>query len=183
MLLWHEDDDVTNTEPFAGIEVKKTNGIDARAKGQVIREAKRYGNVILTDNLVWRCYHAEGDDAKEYTGVQLIEMKNGALALREDSFELFSCLIADFLLKSPAQIRSSSRLAEYMANHAKTIRIPTRRACDKSRTRSPLPPCRRTPACACSFAPETASPAMWACIWATGALLRATTSGSAPTGL
>jgi len=122
VLLWHEDDDVTDTEPFAGIEVKKIGGIDARARGQVVREAKRYGNVILTDNLVWRFYHAEGDEVKEYTGVQLIDVKDGALVLREDNAELFASLIEDFLLRSPAQIRSSDWLAQYMAIHAKTIR-------------------------------------------------------------
>jgi len=122
VLLWREDDDVTDTEPFAGIEVKRINGIDARARGQVVREARRYGNVILTDNLVWRFYHAEGDEVKEYTGVQLIEAKDGSLVLREDNAELFASLIEDFLLRSPAQIRSSNRLAQYMAIHAKTIR-------------------------------------------------------------
>ena len=120
--LWREDDDVTDTAPFAGIEVKKINGIDARARGQIISEAKRYGNVILTDNLVWRFYHANGDDVKEYAGVQLIEAKDGAFVLREDNAGLFASLIEDFLLQSPAQIRSSNRLAQYMAKHAQTIR-------------------------------------------------------------
>jgi len=116
--LWREDESVA----FAGIEVKKIGGIDARARGQIISEARRYGNVILTDNLVWRFYEVEGDEVNEYAGVQLIEVKGGALALCEDKVELFCSLLADFLLKSPAQIRSSGRLAYYMATHAQTIR-------------------------------------------------------------
>ena len=122
VLLWREDDDVTDTAPFAGIEVKKINGIDARARGQIISEAKRYGNVILTDNLVWRFYQANGENVKEYAGVQLIEAKDDTFVLREDNAGLFASLIEDFLLQSPAQIRSSNRLAQYMAKHAQTIR-------------------------------------------------------------
>ena len=49
--LWRGDVDVTETEPFAGVEVKKVNGIDARAKAQIKKEAALYGHAILTDNL------------------------------------------------------------------------------------------------------------------------------------
>ena len=52
--LWHNDDEVTETEPFAGVEAKKVGGIDARARSQIKIEAERYGNAILTDNLVWQ---------------------------------------------------------------------------------------------------------------------------------
>lgn len=57
-----------------------------------------------------------------YSGVQLIEHDGDKLVLRQDNIELFSSLVEDFLLRDPAQIRSSNKLAEYMAMHARTIR-------------------------------------------------------------
>jgi len=118
--LWRGDDDTTETEPFAGVEVKKVGGIDGRAKSQIKTEAARYGNAILTDNLVWQFWHA--GEEKMYTGVQLIELVDGKLELKSDNIELFISLVEDFVLRDPSQIRSSSKLAEYMAIHAKTIR-------------------------------------------------------------
>ena len=41
---------------------------------------------------------------------------------KPESIELFVNLLEDFLLKDPTMIRSSNRLAEYMAMHARTIR-------------------------------------------------------------
>ena len=52
--LWHTEEEVTETEPFAGVEVKKVGGIDKRALSQIKIEADRYGNAILTDNIEWR---------------------------------------------------------------------------------------------------------------------------------
>ena len=52
--LWHSEDEVTDTVPFAGIEAKKVNGIDERARRQIKDEVQRYGNAILTDNKEWR---------------------------------------------------------------------------------------------------------------------------------
>ena len=118
--LWHTDEEVTETEPFAGIEVKKVEGIDKRARSQIKTEAKALGNAILTDNLVWEFWRA-GED-KMYSGVQLIEKTDSKLELKPESIELFVNLLEDFLLKDPTMIRSSNRLAEYMAMHARTIR-------------------------------------------------------------
>ena len=118
--LWHGDEDVTAIEPFAGIEVKKVKGIDARAQSQIKVEANRYGNAVLTDNLVWQFWRA-GED-KMYTGVQLIELKDSGLVLKQENVELFLSLMEDFLSKAPTQIKSSNKLAEYMATHARTIR-------------------------------------------------------------
>ena len=118
--LWHNDEVVTETEPFAGVEVKKVNGIDARARKQIKVEADRYGNAILTDNLVWQFWRS-GED-KMYSGVQLIELNGDKLILRHENIELFLSLVEDFLLQSPTQIHSSDKLAEYMAMHARTIR-------------------------------------------------------------
>ena len=118
--LWRSDDDTTETEPFAGVEVKKVDGIDARALKNIKIEAKRYGNAILTDNLVWEFWRS-GED-KMYSGIQLIERNGDKLVLRQDNIELFISLIQDFLLQDPTQIKSSNKLAEYMAMHARTIR-------------------------------------------------------------
>ncbi|MCL2055025.1 MAG: hypothetical protein FWG90_11420 [Oscillospiraceae bacterium] len=118
--LWREDEIASETEPFAAVEVKKIGGIDARAKEQIIIEAKRYGNVILTDNLSWRFWNS--GEEKMYAGLTLIENKDGILILKENNIELFISLVQDFMLKDPSQIRSSDKLAEYMAIHAKTIR-------------------------------------------------------------
>ena len=118
--LWHSEEEVSETEPFAGIEVKKVGGIDKRALSQIKTEADRYGNAILTDNLEWRFWRA--GDAEMYTGLKLIELENGKLVLKEENIELFISLVEDFLLRDPTQIRSSSKLAEYMAMHARTIR-------------------------------------------------------------
>ena len=64
--LWHTDEEVTETEPFAGIEVKKVEGIDKRARSQIKTEAKTYGNAILTDKHIRtharKCYrHHNGE--------------------------------------------------------------------------------------------------------------------------
>lgn len=118
--LWHTEEDVTETEPFAGVEVKKVGGIDDRARAQIKTEADKYGNAILTDNLEWRFWRA--GDTKMYTGLRLIELVNEQLVLKEENVELFISLVEDFLLHDPAQIKSSTKLAEYMAMHARTIR-------------------------------------------------------------
>jgi len=118
--LWHDDVDTTETEPFAGIEVKKVNGIDSRAREQIKSEASRYGNAILTDNLVWLFWRSNED--RMYSGVELIKKNGDKLELRHDNIELFVSLIEDFVLQDPAKIRSSNKLAEYMAKHAHTIR-------------------------------------------------------------
>ena len=57
-----------------------------------------------------------------YTGLRIMELIDGKLVLREDNIDLFISLVKDFLLRDPAQIKSSSKLAEYMAMHARTIR-------------------------------------------------------------
>lgn len=57
-----------------------------------------------------------------YSGVQLIELRDGMLYLRKDNIDLFTSLIEDFLLQDPPQIKSSNKLAQYMAMHARTIR-------------------------------------------------------------
>ena len=118
--LWRGDVCVTETEPFAGVEVKKVNGIDARAKVQIKKEAALYGYAILTDNLVWQFWRT--GEEKMYSGVPLMELVEGKLVLKEENIELFISLVQDFLLQDPTQIRSSNKLAEYMAIHAKTIR-------------------------------------------------------------
>ena len=118
--LWHSEDDVTKIEPFAGVEVKKINGIDKRALGQIVIEVETYGNAILTDNLIWKFWQA--GDTKMYAEIELLEFKNGKLVLKKENIDLFVSILEDFLLKNPAQIKSSSKLAEYMAIHARTIR-------------------------------------------------------------
>lgn len=118
--LWHIEDDVVKTEPFAGIEVKKINGIDKRALDQIEVEVKRYGNAILTDNLEWRFWQV--GETKPYAEINLLEFKNDKLILKKENIDLFFSLLEDFLLKKPAQIKSSRKLAEYMAMHARTIR-------------------------------------------------------------
>lgn len=118
--LWRGDTDVTESEPFAGVEVKKIGGIDKRAQNQIKKEAALYGYAILTDNNEWEFWRA-GED-KMYSGVRIMEMVDGKLALKPESIELFVSLIEDFLLQDPTQIRSANKLAEYMAIHARTIR-------------------------------------------------------------
>ena len=118
--LWHDESEVAEIEPFAGIEVKKIGGIDNRALSQIKAEAERYGNAILTDNLEWRFWRA--GDTGMYTGIRIIENNNGKLTLKTECIELFFSLVEDFMLRNPAQIKSSSKLAEYMAMHARTIR-------------------------------------------------------------
>lgn len=118
--LWHNEEEVTETEPFAGVEVKKVGGIDKKARAQIKIEADRYGNAILTDNLTWRFWRA--GESEMYSGLMLIEKVDEELVLKEENIELFISLVEDFLLRDPAQIKSSTKLAEYMAMHARTIR-------------------------------------------------------------
>ena len=118
--LWRGGEDTAETEPFAAVEVKKIGGIDVRAHNQAVTGADRFGNLILTDNLRWEFWH-KGEE-RMYAGVRLIEIKDGKLGLRHDNVELFISLVEDFMLRDPVFIRSSNKLAEYMAIHARTIR-------------------------------------------------------------
>lgn len=118
--IWHGDVEITEAEPFAMIEVKKVGGIDARAKTQAKKGANLFGYAILTDNQIWEFWR--GGEEKMYGGVRLMELVDGKLALKQENIELFISLVQDFLLQDPTQIRSSNKLAEYMAIHAKTIR-------------------------------------------------------------
>ena len=118
--LWHSEGEVTETEPFAGIEVKKIGGIDGRAEEQILAEVNCFGNAILTDNREWR-FWCEGN-TQPYEIIELLELKNGKLILKKENVDYFINILKDFLLKDPVQIKSSSKLAEYMANHARTIR-------------------------------------------------------------
>jgi len=118
--LWRGDDKPVETEPFAGIEVKKVGGIDGRTKTQIRKEAAKYGSAILTDNLTWEFWRT-GED-KMYAEVRLIELADGSPVLNQENIELFVSLVKNFLLQDPTQIRSSGKLAEYMAMYARTIR-------------------------------------------------------------
>ncbi len=118
--IWHDEESITEMVPFAGIEAKKIGGIDARAEGQVISEAKKYRNVILTDNLEWRFFQ-NGED-RPYVIIHLISIKDGNLVLEQEKIDIFISVLNDFLLTSPTQIKTANKLAEYMAMHAKTIR-------------------------------------------------------------
>lgn len=119
--LWHENEDINTIPPFGAIEVKKVNGEDDRARKQILIEAKKYGNVILTDNVIWKFYHADSD--KMYNGFQLLkERGNNEYELDESKIDLFIATIKDFILEKPSNIRSSNRLAYYMSEYAKTIK-------------------------------------------------------------
>ena len=119
--LWHENEDINTIPPFGAIEVKKVNGEDDRARKQILIEAKKYGNVILTDNVIWKFYHA--DSAKMYNGFKLLKKKeNNEFELDESKIDLFIATIKDFILEKPSNIKSSNRLAYYMSEYAKTIK-------------------------------------------------------------
>ena len=122
--LWRADEEPGGTNPFGGVEVKKIGGIDGRAEEQAKLSARLFGNVILTDNCTWRFYRAGDEDL--YTGIRIIDAEgknpNAALQLKKENIELFVSLVQDFCLQDPALIRSSNKLAEYMAIHARTIR-------------------------------------------------------------
>lgn len=118
--LWHADEDINTIPPFGAIEVKKVNGKDERAKKQIIIETKKYGNVILTDNATWEFYNSESE--KMYNGFRLLKVGNNELELDESKVDLFITTIKDFILEKPNNIKSSSRLAYYMSEYAKTIK-------------------------------------------------------------
>lgn len=119
--LWHLEDDINKTPTFGAIEVKKVGGKDERARKQILIEAKKFGNVILTDNTTWEFYNDESE--KMYNGFRLLE-KNSAneFEIDEEKIELFISSIKDFVLKRPSNIKNSGKLAFYMAEYAKTIK-------------------------------------------------------------
>jgi len=92
--IWRGDAEITETEPFAMIEVKKIGGIDARAKTQVKKGALLFGYAILTDNRRWEFWRAGENEM--YSGVPLMDLTDGKLVLNEDRIELFISLIQDF---------------------------------------------------------------------------------------
>lgn len=100
--LWHSEEEVTETEPFAGVEVKKVGGIDSRARVQIKTEAVRYGNAILTDNLEWEFWHA--NEVKMYAGLRLAEVVDGRLALKKENIELFISLVEDSCFVPPRKL-------------------------------------------------------------------------------
>ncbi|AUS70618.1 type ISP restriction/modification enzyme [Lactococcus lactis] len=123
LKLWRLGDTTSETEPFAGVEVKKIGGDDDRAKAQRLTETKQFGNIIWTDNRIWEFWHLDGNNQPQrYTAIKLIDLQKGQLVLLEENISLFTSLVQDFMLQSPTQIKSSSKLAEYMAIHARTIR-------------------------------------------------------------
>ncbi len=119
--LWHDDEDINTIPPFGAIEVKKVGGEDERAKKQILIEAKKYGNVILTDNMVWKFYNDESDNM--YNGFILLKQnEQKEFEVDETKVELFISSIKNFILKRPNNIKNSSKLAYYMAEYAKTIK-------------------------------------------------------------
>lgn len=119
--LWHNDEDISQTPPFGAIEVKKIGGEDERARKQILIEAKAFGNVILTDNAIWKFYRADLD--KMYSGFALlVRNSNGEYEIDESKVDLFIATIKDFILEKPTNIRSPKKLAYYMAEYAKTIK-------------------------------------------------------------
>lgn len=119
--LWHIDEDINKIPPFGAIEVKKVYGEDDRAKKQILIEANKYGNVILTDNVTWKFYHANSDTM--YNGFNLlIKNDKNEFIIDETKVELFISSLKDFVLESPTNIKSSNKLAYYMAEYAKTIK-------------------------------------------------------------
>ena len=119
--LWHTEEEIDKIEPFGAIEVKKVNGIDKRAQSQILTEAQKYGNVILTDNITWKFYHAENESM--YNGFRLMKLENGEFVLDESKIELFITSLKDFVLAKPTNIKSSNKLAYYMAQYAQTIKV------------------------------------------------------------
>lgn len=118
--LWHLDEDITKVPPFGAIEVKKIGGEDERARKQILIESERYGNVILTDNVVWKFFNK---DKKMYNGFKLFKRNDkNEFELDESKIELFVSSIKDFILSVPSYIKSSNKLAYYMAEYAKTIK-------------------------------------------------------------
>ena len=118
--LWHLDEDITRIPPFGAIEVKKIGGEDERARKQILVEAEKYGNVILTDNVVWKFFNK---DKKMYNGFKLLKLNDKKeFELDESKIELFVSSIKDFILSVPNNIKSSNKLANYMAEYAKTIK-------------------------------------------------------------
>ena len=119
--LWHIDEDINSIPPFGAIEVKKVDGRDARARKQIIIEAQKFGNVILTDNAVWEFYRADSEEM--YNGFKLlVKNEKEEFELDETRIDLFISTIKDFILERPTNIRSSNRLAYYMSEYARTIK-------------------------------------------------------------
>lgn len=119
--LWHLEEDITDIPAFGAIEVKKVNGIDDRANKQIRVEANKFGNVILTDNISWRFYH-KGEQSP-YNGFYLLKSENDKFILDEEKIDLFIQSVKDYLLSEPTNIKSSNKLAFYMAEHARTIKV------------------------------------------------------------
>ncbi len=119
--LWHINEDINRIPPFGAIEVKKVKGEDERARKQIIVESKRYGNVILTDNVIWKFYNS--DSEKMYNGFQLLKLNDlKEFELDESKVDLFIAAITDFIRVKPNKIRSPHVLAYYMSEYAKTIK-------------------------------------------------------------
>ena len=119
--LWHTGENISQIPPFGAIEVKKIGGEDERARKQILIEAEAFGNVILTDNVVWKFYRADLD--KMYNGFALlVKNSKGEYELDESKIDLFIATIKDFILEKPTNIRSPKKLAYYMAEYARTIK-------------------------------------------------------------
>lgn len=120
--LWHLEEDINDLPAFGAIEVKKVNGIDDRANKQILIEANKFGNVILTDNVSWRFY--QKGETTMYNGFALLKKdENNNFVLDEEKIDLFIQSIKDYLLTEPTNIKSSNKLAFYMAEHARTIKV------------------------------------------------------------
>lgn len=121
--LWHVNQEPSEIDAFAGVEVKKIGGIDNRANRNIKIETEKFGNVILTDNGRWEFWHLnDNKEPERVAGVKIMDYQDGKLSLLTNQIPLFISLIQNFIIKSPNKIRTSSQLATYMAIHARTIR-------------------------------------------------------------
>ena len=119
--LWHLGEDINKIPPFGAIEVKKVGGEDERARKQIIIESKKYGNVVLTDNITWKFYNSKSE---MYNGFKLLKINKelNKFEVDESKTDLFISTIKDLILVKPNEIKNSNTLAFYMSEYAKTIK-------------------------------------------------------------
>ncbi|MCL1986804.1 MAG: N-6 DNA methylase [Firmicutes bacterium] len=122
IVLWQAGEDTAETPPFAAVEGKRIGSIDDRANTQALVSSRKYGNVILTNNLEWQFWRLENGTPIMYEQIQILQRQNNEISLINANCERFIILLNEFSLQNPQNISNPSQLATYMARRATKIK-------------------------------------------------------------
>ncbi len=95
-----------------------TANLDKVEKSEQLQRYAGYPNLFLTNYVEFRFY----SNGARYDEVEIADLRNGALELHPERYEVLADALRDFLAKPPEPITNGKRLAEVMGAKARRIR-------------------------------------------------------------